>query len=385
MPALAAQAFYGAGQEHCPQDIRVRVALLHPCFWPEVRRGSERVIRELGDGLLARGHEPVLLTSHPGATTRTVEDGLPIVRARRPDDVWMRVRGWDRYLLHAPRQAVELTRARADVAHALYPADAVAASVLPKPLVFSYMGLPDAAYLGERKGRRWTMEQACARADAVVALSEACARAFEDVLGVTARVISPGVDLEAFAPAPAQRAAQPTVVCSAARAEPRKRVDLLVEAVRRLEGVRLILDRRGPEIDEPFVELRDLDDRAALAAVYREAWVSALPSVNEAFGLVLAEALACGTPVVAADRGGMPEVLGGRDDVGATFAGDSADALADALRRALALHEDSATPARCREQAERFSTDRTTGAYVALYAELLQRRRRRRNGASTSR
>jgi glycosyltransferase involved in cell wall biosynthesis len=149
--------------------------------------------------------------------------------------------------------------------------------------------------------------------------------------------------------------------------------------------VRLILDRRGPEIDEPFVELRDLDDRAALAAVYREAWVSALPSVNEAFGLVLAEALACGTPVVAADSGGMPEVLGGRDDVGATFAGDSADALADALRRALALHEDSATPARCREQAERFSTDRTTGAYVALYAELLQRRRRRRNGASTSR
>jgi glycosyltransferase involved in cell wall biosynthesis len=366
----------------------VRVALLHPCFWPEVRRGSERVIRELADGLLARGHEPVLLTSHPGATTRTVEDGLEIVRARRPDDVWMRVRGWDRHLLHAPRQALELARARPDVAHALYPSDAVAASLTGparRPLVFSYMGLPDAAYLGERKGRRWTMEQACARADAVVALSEACARAFADVLGVTARVIAPGVDLDVVAPDAAQRAAQPTVVCSAARAEPRKRVDLLVEAVRRLDGVRLILDRRGPDIDEPFVELRDLDDRAALAAVYREAWVSALPSVNEAFGLVLAEALACGTPVVAADRGGMPEVLGGRDDVGRTFSGDGADALAGALRGALALQDDPATPARCREQAGRFSTDRTTDAYLALYAELLQRRRSRRNGASISR
>jgi hypothetical protein len=49
------------------------------------------------------------------------------------------------------------------------------------------------------------------------------------------------------------------------------------------------------------------------------------------------------------------------------------------------LHDDPQTPARCREQAERFSTDRTTDAYVALYEELLQRRRSRRNGSSTTR
>ena len=357
---------------------------MHPCFWPEVRRGSERVIRELADGLLARGHEPVLLTSHPGPTTRTVEDGLPVVRARRPDDVWMRVRGWDRYLLHAPRQAVELALSHADVAHALYPADAVAASAVPRPLVFSYMGLPDADHLDARRGRRWTMEQACARADVVVALSEAAARAFREVLGVEARVISPGVDLQTFTPDASRRAPLPTIVCSAARAEPRKRVDLLVEAVRRMDGVRLILDSRGGALDEPFVELRDLDSRAAIADAYREAWVSVLPSVNEAFGLVLAEALACGTPAVASDRGGMPEVLGGRDDVGGTFEGGVQE-LTAALHRALALHDDPATPARCREQAERFSTDRTTGAYLALYEELLQRRRSRRNGSSTTR
>jgi glycosyltransferase involved in cell wall biosynthesis len=219
----------------------------------------------------------------------------------------------------------------------------------------------------------------------VVALSEAAARAFREVLGVDARVISPGVDLEAFRPDEAQRSPVPTIVCSAARAEPRKRVGLLVDAVRRMDGVRLVLDRRGPAISEPFVELRDLDDRTALADAYREAWVSVLPSVNEAFGLVLAEALACGTPAVAADRGGMPEVLGGRDDVGRTFAGEAPESLAEALRRAIALHDDPRTPERCREQAQRFSTERTTDAYIALYEELLQRRRSRRNGASISR
>jgi glycosyltransferase involved in cell wall biosynthesis len=363
----------------------VRIALLHPCFWPEVRRGTERVIRELADGLVARGHEPVLLTSHPGATTRVVEDGLRIVRARRPRDVRLRARGWDRYLAHAPRSLMELVRARPDVAHALYPSDAAAASATRRPVVFSYMGLPDGAYLDERKGRRWTMEHACMRADAVVALSDASARAFGDVLGVDARVISPGVDLEAFQPDEARRSPAPTIVCSAARGEPRKRVDLLVEAVRGMDGVRLVLDRRGPAMSDPFVELRDLDDRSVLADAYREAWVSVLPSINEAFGLVLAEALACGTPVVAANRGGMPEVLGGRDDVGRTFESDAAESLAEALRGAIALRDDPATPVRCREQAQRFSTDRTTDAYVALYEELLQRRRCRRNGASTNR
>jgi glycosyltransferase involved in cell wall biosynthesis len=362
----------------------VRVALLHPCYWPEVRRGTERVIRELADGLVARGREPVLITSHPGQTARSVEDGLRIIRARRPDDVRWRARGWDRYLAHAPRSLVELLRARPDVAHALYPSDAVAASYSRRPLVFSYMGLPDAAYLAERRGRRWTMEQACARADVVVALSEAAAGAFREVLGVQARVISPGVDLATFTPQPSKRAPAPTIVCSAARAEPRKRVDLLIEAVRGMDGVRLILDRRGAEIDEPFVDLRDLDGRAALADAYREAWVSVLPSVNEAFGLVLAEALACGTPAVAAHRGGMPEVLGGRDDVGATFDGGVGE-LRAALRHALALHDDPQTPARCRDQARRFSTDRTTDAYVAVYEELLQRRRSARNGSSTTR
>src|SRR3954468_17419815 len=98
----------------------MRVALLPPCYWPGVRRGTERVIRELADGLVARGHEPVLITSHPERTSRSVQDGLRIVRARRIDDVRLRARGWDRFLAHAPRSLIELIASGADVAHALY-------------------------------------------------------------------------------------------------------------------------------------------------------------------------------------------------------------------------------------------------------------------------
>jgi glycosyltransferase involved in cell wall biosynthesis len=128
--------------------------------------------------------------------------------------------------------------------------------------------------------------------------------------------------------------------------------------------------RGGVPFAAPGVEWRDLDDRAALAAANREAHVAALPSVGEAFGLVLVEALACGTPVVGSDREAIPEVVGGDDGVGRLFAGEDPDDVARALLEALDLAADPATPARCRARAERFSVDRCVDAYVDLYREL---------------
>jgi len=55
--------------------------------------------------------------------------------------------------------------------------------------------------------------------------------------------------------------------------------------------------------------LGHVEDEAMVAAAYREANVFVLPSEYEAFGLVLLEALAHGTPVVASRVGGIPEVV----------------------------------------------------------------------------
>ena len=53
----------------------LQVALLNPCFFPEVKRGSERLIRELANGLVRSGHEPTLITSHPGTPSRPTRTG----------------------------------------------------------------------------------------------------------------------------------------------------------------------------------------------------------------------------------------------------------------------------------------------------------------------
>jgi len=78
--------------------------------------------------------------------------------------------------------------------------------------------------------------------------------------------------------------------------------------------------------------LGHVDDDAMLSAAYREARVTVLPSEYEAFGLVLLESLAAGTPVVASRVGGIPEVVeDGR--AGLLVPPKSPAALAEAIGR----------------------------------------------------
>jgi glycosyltransferase involved in cell wall biosynthesis len=87
---------------------------------------------------------------------------------------------------------------------------------------------------------------------------------------------------------------------------------------------------------------------------------------EEPFGLVMIEAMAAGTPVIATRRGSVPEVVG-HGETGVIVDSGDVDAVARATRDALSI-----APAACRERVERlFSADKMVDDYVRLYETLL--------------
>lgn len=154
-------------------------------------------------------------------------------------------------------------------------------------------------------------------------------------------VAEPGVDLAVFRPGSQLEAraavgvpADAVLLLFVGRIQPLKAPDVLVKAaaelVRRRPDLRsrlvvgILGGASGTGVRNPM-GLADLAqqrgigdlvrfvppvDRPTLAQWYRAADVLAVPSHNESFGLVAVEAQACGTPVVAANVGGLPTAVG---------------------------------------------------------------------------
>ncbi len=136
-----------------------------------------------------------------------------------------------------------------------------------------------------------------------------------------------GVDLNIFSPPTNQNKQEFTIlfVGGLDRAHYFKGVDVLLEAVANLDknkNWRLIIAGEG-ELKEKYkkqAEELKIKNRvkflgklklSSLAQVYQEAGVFVLPSINqnEAFGIVLLEAMACGVPVIASDLPGVRSVF----------------------------------------------------------------------------
>ena len=127
------------------------------------------------------------------------------------------------------------------------------------------------------------------------------------------------IDLPEWRALLAQHPAEPSgfTILYVGRLYRRKRVEVLLRAASllrdRIPDLELRIVGNGPDaarlhaIPGPAIWLGDVS-RATLAAEYRRASLFCLPSVQEGFGIVLLEAMAAGTPIVAARAAAIPEV-----------------------------------------------------------------------------
>lgn len=155
-----------------------------------------------------------------------------------------------------------------------------------------------------------------------------------------------GVDHDLFRPDPAVKKESGLIVTAASADTPLKGLEYLIRAFARIADdqpqARLTVIgrlREGPA--KTAMEAAGLQDRvsfvsgletAEVADLYRRAEIVAAPSLFEGFGFPAAEAMACGTAVLASTGGALPEIVGPNGLV--TPAGDSG-ALAAALKRLL--------------------------------------------------
>ncbi|WP_026911904.1 glycosyltransferase family 4 protein [Patulibacter minatonensis] len=383
----------------------LRPTLLNPVFWPEVRRGSERAVRSLADGLVAAGHRAQLVTSHPGRRpTFEREDGLDVTRLPRVTSrrLWRTIA--DDHAAHHALALPLLAADPGDVLHAFYPTDATLAVraatahhalgvVRPAgrdrrarvPVVVSVMGPPDRAWAVAVRGRLEGLVDAARAADVVTTLSRFAQQRVWRTFAVRSEIVPPPVDLDAFTVDPtADRHEEPTILFASDPASGAKRIELLLGALpivrRSRPGTRLLVNRPAdPALARDLaavdgVTLVDLDDRPALVDAYRRAWATALPSENEAFGLVVAESLACGTPAVAFAGEGPAEIVTS-DDVGRIAPEPTAEALATALLGALELADDDGVRDRCRGAVAGLGVGPHTARTVELYRAAIARTR----------
>lgn len=212
-----------------------------------------------------------------------------------------------------------------------------------------------------------------ARADIrYVAVSQAMADLWSPVTQVHG-VVPNGIDLDLF-PFRATAGAEPYLVWYG-RLVPEKGVEFAIEAARLVD---IPLRIAGPISDQAYfdevvgpklsglVRYEGHLARDALAQLVGGARAAlCTPLWEEPYGLVVAEALACGTPVAAFRRGGIPGILD--DRCGVLADPDSAESLASAAFRAMALNR-----ADCRQRAADFcDVDCMVDAYEAHYEEML--------------
>jgi glycosyltransferase involved in cell wall biosynthesis len=328
----------------------------------------------------------------PAAETR---HGIEIHHPRYPviPKLGMSAAPWLLYramLPHVARLLAEGHRFDAIDAHYLYP-DGVAATWIGRrfglPVVITARGT-DVNLIPRYRIPRRLIQGAIRDSSALIAVSAALKQVLVD-LGAPAdkiTVLRNGVETDLFRP-PDDRAAaraalllnRPTLISVGALIE-RKGHHRAIEAMRQLPEFELIIAGEGPERERlgALIASHGLEERVRLLGprphrdlpvLYGAADASVLASSREGWANVLLESMACGTPVVAANIWGNPEVVQ-TPAAGLIYEPNTPDGIAAGVRRLFAtLPDRSAT----RAYAEPFSWDETTAGQLALFRRVIGR------------
>jgi glycosyltransferase involved in cell wall biosynthesis len=170
----------------------------------------------------------------------------------------------------------------------------------------------------------------------------------------------------------------------ASRFAPYKRVELIVEAFRRMpqhqltvlgSGANESLVARAAQ-NAPNITLRPPAEQDELVRLMQSARAM-LFAAEEDFGITTVEAQACGTPVIAFSKGGTRDIIvdGAQPQTGILFDAQTPDAIIDALGRFEAV-ESQFSPAACRENALRFSEERFRQTMLRVVEEAIAKYRR---------
>lgn len=332
----------------------MRILGVTPYYYPE-GGGLERYAHEGFRRLAARGHEVHVVSFTRGEPSVDLLDGVTVDR-RAP---WRIVSNTPIAPGHFGALSALMEEYEPDVVSAHGPVPfplemaALACRRTRTPFVVTYHAgrltggrfILDAAAAVDR----WTLEaHAFRRASRIIAVSEFVKHNAAAGYQEKVTVIPPGVDHERFRPGLVKPETRDVLfVGSVSRAYEWKGFDVLYRAFRRIAardpvatltvvGAGDLLEHyRGEALRHGIaarVRFRGRLTEEALVEAYRNALVTCLPSTSpaESFGMCLAEANACGRPVVASRVGGIPEVVveGG---TGLLVPPGDAHALAEAL------------------------------------------------------
>jgi glycosyltransferase involved in cell wall biosynthesis len=341
----------------------MRIVVVAPPWYempPRAYGGIEGVCFDLVEGLVSRGHDVTLI----GAGSRnTSADFVATFRVpppglASPDRVWYE-------LIHAAKAARAVDAIDPDIVHDHSVAGPLASAGRRCPTV--------ATVHGEVKSGSADFYRSLPPGTSLVALSDNQRSVAPDLPWVG--VVHNGISVERY---PFRRD-KDDFVLFLGRMAADKGADLAIEAARRAKvpivlaarcagtaEIRYFDERIRPGLGAGATWLGEVDSYRKRDLLSRASCLLAPVRWDEPFGLVLIEALACGTPVVALQRGAVPEIV---IDGTTGFVRSLPEELPEALSRV-----DEIDPVACRLDAEhRFSVDSMVRGYERIYERVLAR------------